>query len=264
MAQDAAFHPTHWSLIAALRAGDAPRAGKAMESLCQAYWYPLYAYVRRLGHPQEDAADLTQGFFLHLMEHRLLEGADPGRGRLRNLLLTAMQRFLRDDWRKQQRHKRGCGHHPLSIDEVTAEGRYAREPASADTPESLYHRRWALTLLERTLTGLREDYAQQGKADLFDALKPALTEDPDAESADRTGETLGMAAGAVRVAVCRLRARYRARLLAEVAASMDARTEAEVDRKLMLFSARWDEFPPGGYRLRRPRGWQPGEIVAML
>jgi len=232
------FTPTRWSLISAVRCGDAAKSREALEMLCRSYWYPLYAYVRRSGHGADDAADLTQGFFAVLVEKELLARADPGRGRLRNFLLTALQHFLRDDWRTQNRLKRGGGAEIISIDEVTAEGLYAREPAHVETPEKLYHRRWALTLLERTVWSLRDDYVQQGKGELFDALKPALTEDPDAESAAGTGEKLGMTAGAVRVAVTRLRARYRQRLLAEVAASMEAQTEAEVDEEIdALFRA---------------------------
>lgn len=232
------FTPTRWSLIAAVRSGDSEQARPALDRLCQAYWYPLYAYVRRAGHTAEDAADLTQGFFAVLVEKELLARADPERGRLRNFLLTALQRFLRDDWRKQQRQKRGGGAETLSIDEATAEGLYAREPAHVDTPEKLYHRRWALTLLERTVLSLRDDYRQQGKGDLFDALKPLLTEDPDAASSAALAAQLSMTNGAVRVAMHRLRARYRVRLLEEVAASMDAQSEAEVDEEISaLFRA---------------------------
>lgn len=226
------FTPTRWSLIVAVRSGDAACSREAMETLCRSYWYPLYAYVRRTGQPADNAADLTQGFFAFLIEKELLTRADPERGRLRSFLLTALKRFLRDDWRAQNRQKRGGGVEVLSIDEVMAEGLYALEPAHVETPEKLYHRRWALTLLERTLISLREGYVQQGKGELFDALKPALTEDPDAVSAAETGERLGLSAGAVRVAVTRLRARYRQKLLAEVAASMDVETEAEVDEEI--------------------------------
>ena len=101
MSPDPDFNPTKWSLIAAVRLGEQPRAGQALEALCQAYWYPLYAYVRRLGHSREDAADLTQGFFVHLMDQNLFASANPERGRLRNLLLTSIKRFLRDDCRRQ-------------------------------------------------------------------------------------------------------------------------------------------------------------------
>jgi RNA polymerase sigma-70 factor (ECF subfamily) len=238
MSGPAEFLPTRWSLIAAVRTGDSALARPAMERLCQTYWYPLYAYVRRCGHAPDDAADLTQGFFAQVVERDLFSRAETGRGRLRSFLLTALQRFLRDEWRKGNRQKRGGGAGLLSIDEATAEGLYAREPAHVETPEKLYHRRWALMILERTVVGLRDDYRQQGKGELFDALKPALTEDPDAASAAETGEKLGMTAGAVRVAINRLRARYRTKLLAEVAASMDAQTEAEVDAEIdALFRA---------------------------
>lgn len=238
MSAPAEFAPTRWSLVSAVRCGDARASRAALETLCRSYWYPLYAYVRRSGHGADDAADLTQGFFAFVVEKDLLARADPERGKLRNFLLTALQRYLRDEWRRQQRQKRGGGSEMLSIDEATAEGLYAREPAHVETPEKLYHRRWAITLLERTVLALRDDYRQQGKSDLFNALKPALTEEPDARSAAVTGETLGMTAGAVRVAINRLRARYRQRLLAEVAASLEAHTEAEVEEEIdALFRA---------------------------
>jgi DNA-directed RNA polymerase specialized sigma24 family protein len=225
MQERAAFTPTRWSLIAAVRSGEAPRVREALETLCEAYWYPLYAYVRRVGHGPEESADLTQSFFAHLMEKKVLSRADPERGRLRNFLLNSLQHFLRDEWRKQQRLKRGGGAPPLSIDAVVAEGLYANEPADLTTPETLYHRRWALTLLERTLLGLH-------------AIKPSLIEDADAASAAESGARLGMAAGAVRVAIFRLRTRYRERLLAEVAASMDAQSEADLDEEIAaLFRA---------------------------
>jgi RNA polymerase sigma-70 factor (ECF subfamily) len=238
MPPNAAFVPTRWSLIATLRSGAAPQVERALETLCNAYWYPLYAYVRRAGHSPEDAADLTQAFFARLLEKDVLAHADPARGRLRNFLLTAMQHFLCDDWRKQQRFKRGRGAAVLSLDELHAESLYASEPADPVTPEALYHRCWALTLLDRTLGELEADYVRDGKAALFEALKPALVEDSDALGAAEVGVQLGMEPGAVRMAVSRLRRRYRERLLAEVAASMDAQNEAEIDEEIAaLFRA---------------------------
>lgn len=231
-AEAAEFLPTRWSLISAVRSGDSERARPALERLCQSYWYPLYAYVRRCGHPAEDAADLTQGFFEQVVKKELLTRADPERGRLRNFLLTMLQSHLRDDWRKQQRQKRGGGATLLSIDEITAEGLYAREPGHMETPEKLYHRRWALTLLERAVLSLRDDYVQQGKGALFEALKPSLTENQDAASSAALAAGLGISEGAVRVAIHRLRGRYRTRLQEEVAASMDAQSEAEVDEEI--------------------------------
>ena len=238
MPDQAAFNPTRWSLVASVRSGVAERVAAAMETLCAAYWYPLYAYARRSGQDPEAARDLTQAFFARVIEKEFFAQADPARGRLRTFLLTAMQRFLHDDWRKQQRVKRGSGVATLSIDEAQAEGLYAREPADTLTPEAIYHRRWALTLLERTMTRLREDYAEQGKAELFAALKPWLTFEGDELSAAETGAQIGLDAGAVRIAVFRLRRRYRERLLEEVAASMDAGSEAEVDEEIAaLFRA---------------------------
>lgn len=238
MPSKAAFIPTRWSLIAILRSGEAKRVDEALETLCSAYWYPLYAYVRRAGHSPEDASDLTQAFFAQLLEKELLARADPARGRLRTFLLTAMQHFLRDDWRRQQRLKRGGGMVMLSIDEPLAESLYASEPADPATPEALYHRCWALTLLDRTVVDLEADYVRDGKSALFNALKPALVDGSDTIGAAEIGVQLGMEPGAVRMAILRLRRRYRDRLLAEVATSMDAQTEAEVDEEIAaLFRA---------------------------
>ncbi|HWB02894.1 MAG TPA: sigma factor [Verrucomicrobiales bacterium] len=233
-----AFAPTRWSLIATLQSGETVRVQEALETLCHAYWYPLYAYIRRAGHSPEDAADLTQSFFAQLLEKDMLARADPARGRLRTFLLTALQHFLCDDWRKQQRLKRGGGVVLLSIDEPLAESLYASEPADPMTPEAFYHRCWALTLLDRTLAGLEADYARDGKAAIFEALKPALADESGAPPSAEIGAALGMEPGAVRMAVLRLRRRYRERLLAEVATSMDAKSDAEVDEEIdALFRA---------------------------
>jgi DNA-directed RNA polymerase specialized sigma24 family protein len=238
MSDRAEFLPTRWSLIAALQSENTPQARQALDIFCRDYWYPLYAYVRRLGHTPEDAADLTQGFFAFLMEKDVLTRADPARGRLRTFLLTSLQNYIRGEWRRQQRQCRGGGRVPLVIDTCSAEQWYTQEPADTATPELLYQRRWALNLLERTLSGLQSDYEQSGKGQVFAILKPTLTGDPDAASAALNGEQLGMTAGAVRVAICRLRTRYRKRLVAEVAASLEAGTAAEVDEEIdALFRA---------------------------
>lgn len=223
--------------MAQLRSGDAPRAQLALERLCAAYWYPLYAYVRRSGNGPEEAKDLTQGFFAHILEKEMFAAADPERGRLRTFLLTALQNFLRAEWRKTQRQKRGGGLAPLSIDEVTAEDRYAREPADALTPEAIYHRRWALTLLEDAMTAVRAEYAEQGKGELFETLKPTLAGEEDVPFS-ALGARLGLSEGAARVATFRLRKRYRERLLETVAASLDAGSEGEIDEEIAaLFKA---------------------------
>jgi RNA polymerase sigma-70 factor (ECF subfamily) len=238
MARAADFQPTRWSLIATLRAHDGEQAQAALEELCTVYWYPLYAYARRSGQTAEAARDLTQGFFAHLLEKELFTLARQERGRLRTFLLTAMQRYLREEWRKGQRFKRGGGAALLSIDEAFAEERYAREPADPATPEKIYERRWALLLLERTLLGLRDEYTASGKADIFEVLKGHLSPDGSEPSGETAGARLGISPAAARMAVARLRARFRERLLREVAASMDAATEAEVDEEIdALFRA---------------------------
>jgi RNA polymerase sigma-70 factor (ECF subfamily) len=237
MTQDAAFSPTRWSLIATLRTGSEPARRAALETLCTAYWYPLYAYARRAGHTRDNAADLTQGFFVHLLEKDVFTQADPARGKLRTYLLTAMQHFLRDDWRKQQRLKRGSGRALFSIDELQAEGRYANEPADTLTPEALYHRRWASTLLEHALDALQADYERQGKTELFRALQPFLDEARVSDAAT-VGAPFGLDANATRVAIHRLRRRYRERLLETVAASLDTDSAAEVEAEVRaLFGA---------------------------
>ncbi|MBL9168944.1 MAG: hypothetical protein JNN07_14485 [Verrucomicrobiales bacterium] len=226
------FQPTRWSLIVALREADHAAAATARATLCETYWYPLYAYVRRCGHGAEESRDLTQAFFERLIEKDLLARADRDRGRLRTFLLAALQRFLRDEWRKGQRLKRAGNGSEWSLDSAAAEERYTREPMDAATPEMIYQRRWALELLERTLLRLRGDYAQAGKAELFTVLKHYLAPDGQEPSAEEAGRQLSMSAGAVRVAVSRLRARYRERLLQEVAAGLEAETEAEVDAEI--------------------------------
>ncbi len=229
MLQKEKFTPTRWSLIAAMRSDSSDVARSALETLCQSYWFPIYAYVRRRGYAPEDASDLTQEFFAHLLEKQLLTRASQERGRLRSLLLTALQRFLTNWNRNQQRKKRGGGVPLLSIDEASAEGLYALELADNSTPEVLYDRQWALALLQRTLLGLRKGYEKLGRARHFDLLKPALTDELDIAAAS---VQLGISQPAVRSAVVRLRTRYRTALLAEVAASLDAKTEAEVNEEL--------------------------------
>jgi DNA-directed RNA polymerase specialized sigma24 family protein len=194
MTRGGEFQATRWSLIAAARSGDADRMRYAREQLCTVYWYPLYAFVRRSGRDAEEARDLTQAFFAHLLEKELFEAAIEGRGKLRSLLLAALRRFLCDHWRREQRVCRAV-EGPLSIDGAAAEQRYAREPHDQQTPEAIYERRWALLLLERTLLSVREDYAKRGKAGTFDALKPFLTLDGDEPSAAAAGALLGLDAG---------------------------------------------------------------------
>jgi RNA polymerase sigma factor (sigma-70 family) len=226
---DSEFHTTRWSLVvAAAGEGEQPRA--ALAELCQAYWYPVYAFLRRRGNSADDASDLTQEFFGELLEKSYLADADPERGRFRSFLLTAVSRLASKQRDKAAAAKRGGGRKLLSLDFDDGEARYQREPAHQETAERIFERRWALTLLERTLGALREQHAAAGKLPLFDALKSFLTADADAPAVRTVAEQLGMTEGAVKVAVHRLRQRYRELLRAEI--SQTVAGQADVDGEL--------------------------------
>jgi len=230
------FPSTRWSLV--LLAGD-PNAHLARESLaelCGAYWYPLYAYVRRRGYGPEQAQDLTQDFFARALEKGLLGEADPSRGRFRSFLRTVCAHFLanRRDW--DQAVKRGGGRAVLPIDSVDAEGRYARELADGLTPERIFDRTWALTLLGRVLEQLGREYDEAGKAATFEALRAVLAGDPDVSSYAAAGARLGTSEGAARVAAHRLRRRYGELLRQEIAATLAE--PADIDDEIRdLFAA---------------------------
>jgi RNA polymerase sigma-70 factor (ECF subfamily) len=233
--RQAAFITTHWSVVLAARRSDTTRAQAALARLCQAYWYPLYAYVRRRGYGAHDAQDLTQEFFARLLEQNWLAQADRERGRFRTFLLAALNHFLANEWDKARAKKRGGAVQivPLQLD--TAETRYGQEPADPLTPEQCFERRWALALLDEVLSRLREEHATAGTEGLFDALKPCLVGDRQAQPYAALAAKLGMTEGAVKVAVHRLRQRYRQLLREEIANTVGSR--GEVDEEMHhLFS----------------------------
>ncbi len=190
---------------------------RALAALCECYWYPLYAFVRRRGCSVTDAQDLTQAFFGELLEKDRLRAADRSRGRFRSFLLAALEHFLANEWRKAGAAKRGGRRTHISIDLEHGEERYRLEPAHDITPEKLFERRWALALLDRTLARLREEYAKRGKPDLFDRLKSSLGGDKRALPYAQLAVELKMTEAAVKVAVHRLRRRYREILRGEIA-----------------------------------------------
>jgi RNA polymerase sigma-70 factor (ECF subfamily) len=209
---------------------DTVRAHDALANLCQTYWYPLYAYVRRRGHSPEDAQDLTQAFFARLLERNWVGQADQQKGRFRSFLLSAMNHFLADEWDKARAQKRGGGILPVPLQFDTAETRYGHEPADNVTPEQNYERRWALTLLDTVLRRLRSEYEQEGKAELFAVLNPCLVGDRTAQPYAELAVKLGVSEGTVKSAVHRLRQRYRQLLHDEIAQTV-ANT-GEVDEEL--------------------------------
>ncbi len=230
------FPTTRWSRV--IQAGDpeAPQARESLAELCNAYWYPLYAYIRRRGYGPEQARDLTQDFFARALEKNLLAEADPARGRFRSFLRTVCAHFLANRRDREHARKRGGGRAVLSIDAADAEGRYELELADGLTPERIFDRSWALTLLGRVLDQLGREYDEAGKAATFDALRGLLAGEPDVPSYAAVGARLGTSEGAARVAAHRLRRRYGELLRQEIAATLAE--PAEVDDEIRdLFAA---------------------------
>jgi RNA polymerase sigma factor (sigma-70 family) len=230
------FATTRWSQVIA--AGQAPTVDsrEALARLCELYWYPLYAYVRRWGYDADQAQDLTQEFFARLLEKHYLRAADPARGRFRSFLLASLKHFLSNERDRAGAVKRGGRATVVPLELENAEGRYCREPADSETPETIYERRWALTLLERTLARLRHELEAAGKQALFARLEGHLTGDQETlPYADLCAE-LGMSEGAIKVAVHRLRRRFGALLREEISETVS--DSAEVDDEIrQLFQA---------------------------
>jgi RNA polymerase sigma-70 factor (ECF subfamily) len=212
----------------------APQADRALEELCHTYWYPLYAYVRRHGHSKEDAEDLTQGFFARFLQRNYLEGLSSEKGRFRAFLLVALKHFLANEWDKSQRQKRGGGVTALALDWQDADSRYQIDPADQLSPDRLYDRAWAVTLLEQVIARLRDECAAEGKANVFEQLKPFLMEGqsdiPYAEAASK----LGLNEGASRVAVHRLRKRYRELLREEISQTLSNPADVEEEMRALF------------------------------
>ena len=223
------FPTTRWSRV--LVAGDraAPEACQALAELCAAYWYPIYAFVRRKGHGSDEALDLTQDYFARLLEKGTVAAADPGKGRFRAFLLADCTHFLAHRREHDRAEKRGRGVAPLSIDARDAEGRYLREPAHSLTPERLFERDWAMELLGSVLARLREEYDGSGRGTLFNTLKVVLSDGPRAVPQADLADRLGISTGAVQVAVHRLRKRYRALVREAIAATVTDETEVEAE-----------------------------------
>ena len=227
---DPLFLTTHWSVVMAAGRADTSLAQEALSRLCQTYWYPLYAYVRRRGFAPHDAQDLTQEFFARLLEGQWLAQADRERGRFRSFLLTAMKHFLANEWHKARTQKRGGGHFIVSLNDDSAETRFLREPADTTTPETSFERSWALALLQDVLTRLEQEFAAEGRREWMEAMRSALTLDQDAIYADIAAR-LGIAETAARVAVHRLRKRYRQLIRAEVAGTVSSPEDVDSEMR---------------------------------
>ena len=226
--QGGRFITTRWTLVAAAaRDSSDPHLREALEDLCQAYWPPLYAFLRRRGHSPEDAQDLTQGFFARVLERRDVRAADPARGRFRSFLLTALQHYVFNEHERKTTAKRGGRLQRLSLDFEDVERAYVLEARHDDSPDRVFNRKWAAITLDRALQRLRRECHASGRAALADALLPYLTDAGNLPPYRTVAEQLGISEGATKVAVHRLRQRFGTILRLEIAETVLA--PADVD-----------------------------------
>jgi RNA polymerase sigma factor (sigma-70 family) len=211
-----AFTTTHWSVVLEAQ-GELPAAKEALEKLCRIYWRPIYAFLRRQGFWPEEAEDITQGFFAQLLERRSFNTVREEKGRLRSFLLGGLKYFLADEQRRAMAVKRGKGQRVIPLEELRADEGMEMEPADPVTPEMMYERRWALTVLECVISRLKDEYLAAGNAPLFDSLKQLLPDEPGAPSQAEIAARLGMTENAVRQAFHRFRQRYQLLMREEIA-----------------------------------------------
>ena len=231
-ADAAEFRPTRWSVVLLSAQSNAPGSQGALAVLCRLYWYPLYAFVRRRGYNPEDAKDLTQGFFLHLLDHKALAHVDPLKGKFRSFLLASIQNYLSKQVDRARCLKRGGKTEFVPLDAKNVEDRYRLEPADHLTAEKIFDARWALTLLDEAISLLSAEYAGQGKTTILEALKPFVRPiDSEAvPSYEQVAGRLGIGVGAVKMLIHRLRKRYTTLLRAEVARTVS--DPGEIDEEL--------------------------------
>ena len=227
------FPTTRWTLVVAAADPQRKEARSALVSLCEGYWYPLYAYIRRRGYPADQAQDLTQEFFIRVLEGRYLDRADPEKGRFRSFMLTSLKFFVADEQDRQRAYKRGGGM-VVPLEFSSGEDRYLREPAHDETPERIFERRWALSVLNRVVERLRNEFVQHGRPEHFERLKVFLLGQSEAPYAALAGE-MNTSEGALKVAIHRLRKRYRDLFRQEIADTVA--DPAEVESELRFLAA---------------------------
>ena len=228
--RDGSFPSTRWSVVFRAQSAD-PAAGAALAELCRVYWRPVYSFLRRQGNATHDAEDLTQGFFAMLLHQESFATVDEARGRLRSFLLVALKRFAANEYQRGRAQKRGGAATHVPIDTGDAEEHYAAELATGVAPDLLFERQWAITMLDSVLAKLREDYARDGREDVFDALKGRFSADGDPALLGGVAEQLGMSESAVKVAMHRMRQRYRKLLRSQIALTVES--PREVDEEIL-------------------------------
>lgn len=234
-ARGGVFATTHWSVV--LRAAGqhgTPASAEALEQLCRSYWYPIYAFVRRQGRSPEDAQDLTQDFFAHLLSKGFPCGARPERGKFRSFLLVALRHFLVDQHRHADAAKRGGGQTLISLDVHRAEERFGEERRHTSTPEKLYERAWAMTLLERASLRLGNEYSAAGRGGLYERLRAFPLAGKNDQSFALAAAELGMSVGALKAAVHRMRSRYRELVREEVAHTVADPSELQEEARYLI------------------------------
>jgi RNA polymerase sigma factor (sigma-70 family) len=229
------FATTHWSVVLAAGASESSTAAPALERLCRTYWPAVYVLTRRFGHNPDEARDLTQAFFARILERRWVAGADPEKGRFRGFLVTTVKRFLADNLDWERALKRGGGQTMVSFETVTEETWYGLEPRDDRSPDWLFDRRWALTLLGTALARLEDEQARAGSTDVFRALKEFLSGNAGEETLADIGARLGIGPSATKMRLLRLRERYRELLRAEVAETLA--DPAAVDEEMRCLAA---------------------------
>ncbi|MHC1765092.1 MAG: RNA polymerase sigma factor [Verrucomicrobiia bacterium] len=234
-ARAASFATTHWSVVRTAGQPELPQAAEALEKLCRAYWYPLYGFVRRQGYTAPDAGDLTQAFFAHLLGRDFLRGVTKAKGHFRSFLLACLKHFLADGWERARTQRRGGGQPLLPLDTEGAESRYRLEPANAADPQAHYERQWALTVLDRVLNRLQEEFAAAGKARMFIRLEPFLVGEKSGQTYAELALSMGTSEAALKMTVHRMRQRYRQLFREEIAQTVAGPEEIEEEIRHLFF-----------------------------
>ena len=228
------FPPTQWTVVLSARADDSEERSLALQQICQTYWHPIYAYARKRGFPPADAEDVTQEFFADLLGKKEFENLQQRKGKLRTFLLVAARNFMANEWKKRKSQKRGGGVTVLSIDVKDAEGHTCLEPADSLSPEAVFERHWASSILNAVMQRLQESYELDGKGEIFEALKDHLGLGCGERSYREIGDELGISETAARLTVHRMRKRYRQFLLQQIASTLDPEESAEEELRYLF------------------------------